>query len=145
MASGTGFSEVRGSADAKVETGRTMGEEEEEEKAFPESKGTAPDSDVTVEASETKYTLEFRDDSDVGLVDWSDGSEEEEDDDDDAILSDAEYQLVVDNINAKYDRFIERLRARSTALVFKNYTAADYADSDDGEVVHDHAEVEAAL
>ena len=118
---------------------------EEEEKAFPEIKGTAPGSDATVEAGETKYTLEFRDDSDVGLVDWSDGSEEEEDDDDDAILSDAEYQLAVDKINAKYNRFIERLRARTKVLVFKEVTASDFVDSDDEEAVHDHAQVEAAL
>ncbi|KAM3048830.1 hypothetical protein ACUV84_019610 [Puccinellia chinampoensis] len=72
-------------------------------------------------------------------------STDEEGVDGDAILSKAEFQLVLDRADAKFNRFVERLRARNKTILVKSYTAADFVDSDDEEVVRDHAKVEVAL
>jgi hypothetical protein len=110
--------------------------------AMVENEGQAI-SDTGVAAASQKWTPGacFSEDEDAGheYSGWSTDEEEEDDRDDDAILSKAEFQLALDRINAKYNRFIERLRARNKTLRTKDYTAADFLDSDDEEVVRDNA------
>jgi hypothetical protein len=76
----------------------------------------------------------FSEEEDTGDEDF-DWSTEEDDDDDDVVLSKADFQLVIDRADAKYNRFIERLLARNKTMPIKDYTAADFVDSDDEEVV----------
>jgi hypothetical protein len=91
------------------------------------TKSTVPDATVEVDEKRSHWAYSVIDE-----IDWHEG---EEDEDEDAILSDADYQLIVDRANAKYKRFMELLRARAPKpLVFKNLTAADFVDSDDEEV-----------
>ncbi|KAM0845705.1 hypothetical protein ACQ4PT_056178 [Festuca glaucescens] len=119
IAPGSGFSEVGGPAGSKVEAGRTMGEEEEEN-AFPVT---------TVVLGGIEYSYVCRDySSDDSEVedDWDVHTEGEYCDD-----SEADYQVVVEKANAKLNRFMERLRARTKTLVLKDYTSSD---SDDEEV-----------
>jgi hypothetical protein len=80
------------------------------------------------------------DSEDAGFY-WSADEEDAHDDrPDDAILSKAEFQLVLDRASAKFGRFVGRLRARNGSVLIKDYTAADdFADSDDEEVVRVHA------
>jgi hypothetical protein len=138
-APGTGLSEVGKYVHAKVEADMTLGQEEEE--AFPETKGTAPDATVVV--GETKYSVECRDYS-------SDDSEVEDDWDAHtdgsgySFHSDDDDQVVMEKADVKFKRFVARLHARYPTIVFKEYTAADYVNSDEEEVVHDNANVEAA-
>jgi hypothetical protein len=73
------------------------------------TKGTAPDA----------YSV----DEDL---EWSECSED--DDDDNTVLTDAEYQLIVDKASAKFNRYMERLLASTSTLVFAD------VDSDDDEV-----------
>jgi hypothetical protein len=82
---------------------------------------------------------EEEDSEDVGFY-WSADEEDAHNDrPDDAILSKAEFQLVLDRASAKFGRFVGRLRARNRSVLIKDYTAADFADSDDEEVVRVHA------
>jgi hypothetical protein len=126
-ASGTGFSELGKYVDAKkVEADMTMGEEEKA--SFPETKGTVPGATVKLDeiiSRRLPYSV-------VDEIDWSEGVE---DNDEDANLSEADFQLIVDRANAKYNKFVEMLLARTpNPLVFKETTAADFVNSDDEEV-----------
>jgi hypothetical protein len=126
VAPGTGFSdsELGKYADAKVDSGKSMGEEE---KAFPETKGTVPDDTVEKHGTERYYSTDEE-------LEWS---EYESDNDD------VEYQVIVDKVNAKYNRYMQKLLARSTSLVFADITSTD-SDDEDGAEADDNAKVVAA-
>jgi hypothetical protein len=69
------------------------------------TKSTVPDATVEVDEKRSHWAYSVIDE-----IDWHEG---EEDEDEDAILSDADYQLIVDRANAKYKKFMELLRARA--------------------------------
>jgi NACalpha-BTF3-like transcription factor len=125
---GTGFYELGKYVDAKkVEADMTLGEEEEKA-SFPETKGTVPGATVKLDeiiSRRLPYSV-------VDEIDWYEGVE---DNDEDANLSEADFQLIVDRANAKYNKFVEMLLARTpNPLVFKEMTTADFLNSDDEEV-----------
>jgi hypothetical protein len=103
----TGFSdsELGKHVDAKAESDKTMGEEE---KTVPETKDTAPDD--TVEAEDDDRGHYYTTDEELK---WS---EDESDDDD------VEFQVVVDRVTAKYNRYMQKLLARDTSVVFTDIT-----------------------
>nr|XP_051200946.1 uncharacterized protein LOC127314512 [Lolium perenne] len=108
VAPGTGLSdsELGKHVDAKAEADKTMGEEE---KAVPETEGTAPD-DPTVEEEDDDTEHYYTTDEELK---WS---EDESDDDD------VEFQVVVDRVTAKYNRYMQKLLARDTSVVFTDIT-----------------------
>jgi hypothetical protein len=98
VAPGTGLS-VSEFVDAKVESDKTV----------PETEDTAPD-DATVVEEEDDTGHYYTTDEELK---WS---EDESDDDD------VEFQVVVDRVTAKYNRYMQKLLARDTSVVFTDIT-----------------------
>jgi hypothetical protein len=114
VAPGIGFSdsELGKHVDAKAESDQTMGEEE---KTVPETKDTAPDD--TVEEEDDDRGHYYTTDEELK---WS---EDESDDDD------VEFQVVVDRVTAKYNRYMQKLLARDTSVVFTDITGEEADDN----------------
>jgi hypothetical protein len=107
-ASGTGFSEICKSADAKAEAAMT--DHEQDEKPFTETKATPHEKAgldiVYSEAGETK-SLQLQDDSsDKSDDEEGDGNKEEDDSDGNEIISDAEFRRTLEENNEIIKKYV---------------------------------------